>query len=182
MNATLFSERGWNIEQLLPSCDFSLIFVGSVAAHVYKVGSTDFEIEACVRATDREAAGKAMSNTLCEARELTPGRRFIIRTAGERIRGMKRSVPGTYPDPGESVWVSGVPVPPLPRLIECLLARARLRDLAYIVELIGVHNLDESFAEKIHPVARSAYLQCLDQKRDEDRYNPEIHDRPADQP
>jgi hypothetical protein len=44
------------------------------------------------------------------------------------------------------------------------------------------NNLDESFAEKLDPSVRTAYLQCYDDKVEGDRYNPEIDDPPPPEP
>lgn len=48
-------------------------------------------------------------------------------------------------------------------------------------ELIRARNLDESFGDQYNPLVRQAYLQCYDQKIEEDRYNPEIHDQYPDE-
>ncbi len=73
------------------------------------------------------------------------------------------------------------PVPEtLRRLAERLGAAGMQKDWADVIELMRVDHLDETFADKLHPVTRSAYLQCHDQKLEEDRYNPEIDDPPAE--
>jgi hypothetical protein len=38
------------------------------------------------------------------------------------------------------------------------------------VLLIRVHDLDESFMEKLHPSARGDFIECLEEKRREDEY------------
>jgi len=39
-----------------------------------------------------------------------------------------------------------------------------------VVELIGVHNLDESFGEQLHASVRGDYIECLEEKRREEAY------------
>ena len=39
-----------------------------------------------------------------------------------------------------------------------------------MVNLISVHNLDESFADRLHPTLRRDYIECLEEKRREDEF------------
>lgn len=45
----------------------------------------------------------------------------------------------------------------------------RLKEID-VVFLIRIHNLDESFNEKLHPSIRKDYFECLEEKRREDDY------------
>ena len=39
-----------------------------------------------------------------------------------------------------------------------------------MVELIRVHNLDDSFILKIHPAVHGDFVECLEEQRREDEY------------
>jgi hypothetical protein len=55
-------------------------------------------------------------------------------------------------------------------LVQLKLAARRYSDFGDVVFLIRVHNLDESFAEQLHPSVRRDYIECLEEKRREDEY------------
>ena len=55
-------------------------------------------------------------------------------------------------------------------LIQLKLAARRHQDFADVVNLIRVHNLDESYQEKLHPSLHRDYVECLEEKRREDEY------------
>ena len=50
------------------------------------------------------------------------------------------------------------------------MAARRWRDFADVVELIRVHNLDETYLEKIHPAVHRDFIECLEEKRREEEY------------
>jgi len=56
-------------------------------------------------------------------------------------------------------------------LIQLKLAARRHQDFGDVVKLIEVQNLDESFAQRLHPSVRRDYIECLDEKLREDEYN-----------
>jgi hypothetical protein len=58
----------------------------------------------------------------------------------------------------------------LATLIQLKLAARRYRDFGDVVELIRFNELDESFAEQLHPSVRGDYIECLEEKRREDEY------------
>jgi hypothetical protein len=87
-----------------------------------------------------------------------------------------------YPNSREALSADSLAIPLLPRTIEVCLATRRYRDWAYVVEAIRERDLDRNFAGALSPAARSAYGRCYDSKVEEDRYNPEIHDRNPDAP
>jgi hypothetical protein len=113
--------------------------------------------------------------------EAFPGhpRRFVDRATGVtfdflvtgRFPGSGQPGPIAYPDP-ESVsqTIDGTQVVNLQTLIELKLAAGRHKDFGDVVELIRVHNLDETFAPKIHPSKRADFIECLEEKRREDEY------------
>ena len=78
------------------------------------------------------------------------------------------------PDPdaaGVTVEIEGLAVLDLARLIEIKLAcglgspRRTHRDLADVVELIAVHDLDRSFARHLHKSLRPAFRKLVQQSR-----------------
>jgi hypothetical protein len=55
-------------------------------------------------------------------------------------------------------------------LIQLKLAARGHYDFGDVVSLIRIHQLDESFLEKIHPAVRPDFIECLEEKRREDEY------------
>jgi hypothetical protein len=79
--------------------------------------------------------------------------------------------PIAYPDPDDvSETIDKVRVLNLEALIQLKLAARRHKDFGDVVELIRFNNLDESFAERLHPSVRRDYIECLEEKRREDLY------------
>jgi hypothetical protein len=88
-----------------------------------------------------------------------------------RYPGSGQPGPIAFPDP-EAVrtTIEGWQVINLAVLIELKLAARRFQDFADVVSLIRAHQLDESFADRLHPSVRSDYIECLEEKRREDEY------------
>ena len=79
--------------------------------------------------------------------------------------------PIAFPDPvSVRTVMEGMQVIDLTVLIELKLAARRHQDFADVVSLIRAHQLDESFAERLHPSVRSDYIECLEEKRREEEY------------
>jgi hypothetical protein len=55
-------------------------------------------------------------------------------------------------------------------LIQLKLAARRHQDFADVVSLIGIHNLDESYLDRLHPSVRQDFIECLEEKRREEEY------------
>jgi cobalamin-dependent methionine synthase I len=53
--------------------------------------------------------------------------------------------------------------------VELKLAAGRLQDFADVVALIRARNLDEAFAERLHPAVRKDYREYVDEAREEQR-------------
>jgi hypothetical protein len=113
--------------------------------------------------------------------ERIPGRprRFTDRTNGVtldflvtgRFPGSGKPGPIAFPDPEDvRVVIDTYSVVNLPTLVQLKLAARRWRDFADVVELIRVHNLDESFRDKLHPSVHKDFIECLEEKRREDEY------------
>jgi hypothetical protein len=105
--------------------------------------------------------------------------RFVDRTSGVTLDvlitglfpGSGAPGPIAYPDPervGETI--DKIRVLNLAALVELKLAARRHRDFGDVVELIRFNDLDESFAERLHPSVRPDYVECLEEKRREDQY------------
>jgi hypothetical protein len=106
-------------------------------------------------------------------------RRFVDRTnevkvdflITGRFPGSGKPGPIAYPDPvAVGTRIEDASVIDLPTLIQLKLAARRYQDFADVVSLIGVHDLDESFAERLHRSVRGDYIECLEEKRREDEY------------
>jgi hypothetical protein len=79
--------------------------------------------------------------------------------------------PIAFPDPAAvSTTIEGWEVINLSVLVELKLAARRYQDFADVVSLIRAHQLEESFADRLHPSVRSDYIECLEEKRREDEY------------
>jgi hypothetical protein len=110
-----------------------------------------------------------------------PGRsrRFVDRQNGINIDilvtghfpGRGGPGPFPFPDPTEaSEEKKNVRVLTLPQLIQLKLAARRYYDFGDVVFLIRVHNLDESFLEKLHSSVHQDYIECLEEMRREKEY------------
>jgi hypothetical protein len=106
-------------------------------------------------------------------------RRFTERQSGVtidilvtgRYPGTGKPGPFAFPDPEEaSEEIEKVKVVTLPQLIQLKLAARRYYDFGDVAYLIRVHNLDESFLEKLHPSVHQDFIECLEEKRREDEY------------
>jgi hypothetical protein len=85
--------------------------------------------------------------------------------------GSGRPGPIAYPDPAAvGQTIEELQVLDLATLIQLKLAARRHQDFADVVSLIRVQQLDETFAERLHPSVRSDYIECLEEKRREDEY------------
>jgi hypothetical protein len=87
------------------------------------------------------------------------------------IPGFGKAGPLRFPEPAAvSEEIDRVRVVNLRTLIELKLAARRHQDFADVVNLIRIHDLDESFQDHLHTSVRRDYLECLDEKRRDDEY------------
>jgi hypothetical protein len=85
--------------------------------------------------------------------------------------GSGKPGPIAFPDPAAvSETIQDISVVNLPTLIQLKLAARRHSDFGDVVNLIRVHDLDESFREKLHPAVHRDFIECLEEKRREDEY------------
>lgn len=88
-----------------------------------------------------------------------------------RFPGSGKPGPVAYPDPEVVRETKGkVTVINLVSLLTLKLAARRHQDFADVVNLIHVHNLDESFLNQLHPSLHRDFIECLEEKRREDEY------------
>jgi hypothetical protein len=106
-------------------------------------------------------------------------RRFVDRQTGVtvavlvtgRFPGSGRPGPIAFPDPVDvTEEIKKIHFVGLPSLIQLKLAARRHADFADVVSLIRVHNLDESFKQRLHAAVRRDFVECLEEKRREDDY------------
>ena len=54
--------------------------------------------------------------------------------------------------------------------VELKLAAGRHKDFGDVVELIRIHNLNESFCNQLHPSLHDDFIECLEEMRRELEY------------
>lgn len=85
--------------------------------------------------------------------------------------GSGKPGPIAFPDPlAVSESIESIRVVNLRALIELKLAAGRHKDFGDVVELIGIHRLDERYAGNLHPSVRAGYIECLEEMRREQEY------------
>lgn len=84
--------------------------------------------------------------------------------------GSGKPGPIAFPHPATAIHIDDKPVLELSVLIQLKLAARRYKDFADVVELIRVHNLDESYLRHLHPSVHRDFIECLEEKRREDEY------------
>ncbi len=85
--------------------------------------------------------------------------------------GSGKPGPIAYPQPNAvRQEIEKVQVVNLKTLIELKLAARRHQDFADVVNMIRFNDLDESFADQLHPSVHRDYIECLEEKRREDEY------------
>ncbi len=113
--------------------------------------------------------------------EPVPGRnrRFLDRQNGVKVDllvtggfpGFRPDSPILFPDPAQvRQEIDKIFFIDLVTLIQLKLAARRYQDFADVVNLIGVHNLDESFLNRLHPALRPDFIECLEENRREKEY------------
>jgi hypothetical protein len=86
--------------------------------------------------------------------------------------GSGRPGPLPFPDPSDVRELKQkVQYINLVTLVQLKLAARRHQDFADVVNLIAIHNLDESFLDRLHPSVHKDFIECLEEKRREDEYN-----------
>ena len=88
-----------------------------------------------------------------------------------KAAGSGKPGPISFPDPSDVRELrQKVHYINLTTLIQLKLAARRHQDLADVVSLISIHNLNESFLERLHSSVRQGFIECLEEKRREEEY------------
>lgn len=100
--------------------------------------------------------------------------------------GTGKPGPISYPDPAEvGETIENIRVVNLVTLIQLKLAARRHYNFGDVVNLIRVHNLDESVLARLHPSVHQDFIECLEEKRRDDEYEDRLdqmlNDRPGGQ-
>jgi hypothetical protein len=162
----------------LEKADIPYAVVGGMAVNAHRHHRTTDDLDILLTS---EGFAAFRQQFLGQSFDTIPGRprRFVDRgnavTLDVLVTGMfpgsGKPGPITYPDPTTvRERIENIEVVNLPTLIELKLAARRYQDFADVVSLIRVHQLDESFADRLHPTVRSDYIECLEEKRREEEY------------
>lgn len=154
------------------------VVIGAFALGAHGFARATNDVDVCVRAADLKRFREQLAGGVYEPVEGRTRRfrdpatdatiDFLI--SGELAGRTNRNSAVRFPDPSEAIDIGGLRTVSLPRLIELKLVTWRFKDWGDVVELIRANKLDEAFAEKLDPLVRMAYLECYDQKREEDRH------------
>jgi hypothetical protein len=162
----------------LEKAGISYAVVGAMAVNLHGARRTTDDVDVLLTAKGLERFRQELLPKFYRQAEGRP-RRFVERKSGVRVDclvtghfpGFGKSAPFAFPDPAQaSEEIEKVHVVTLPQLIQLKLAAGRYYDFGDVVFLIRVHNLDESFLEKLHPSVHRDFIECLEEKRREDEY------------
>lgn len=153
--------------------------VGGMAVYAHGYKRTTQDVDLLLTAED---FAKFRSLFVPKAYEPLPKRRrrfmdrknhiFVDILVTEHHPGWGEPTPITFPNPIDvREKIHSIYYINLEALLVLKLAARRFRDLADVVNLIDPHNLDETFAKRLHPVLRADYLGCVEEKRREDQFN-----------
>lgn len=169
------------LRQALKDADIPFIVIGAMAVNAHGFLRATRDIDICMRPEDLQRFRQVLVGQTFHP---VPGylRRFVdgqtrtmvdILVSGELAGRRDRNHDIRFPDPAEAQIHSAVPTVSLVRLIELKLVTWRYQDWGDVVNLIRHFDLDEAFAENLHPTVRLAYRQCYDQRVEEDKYGSE---------
>lgn len=166
------------LARLLQKAGIPYAIVGGMAVNLHGAERTTKDVDVLL---DDEGLARFEHEFVGESFGRVRGRprRFVDRKNGitvdvlrtGRFPGSGKPGPIAFPDPTTvAVTIDNTQVVDLNQLIQLKLAARRYYDFGDVVFLIRVHNLDESFTQKLHPSVRRDYIECLDEKRREDDY------------
>lgn len=162
----------------LEKAGISYALVGGMAVNAHRAERTTKDVDVLMT---QEGLDRFRHEFVGRTYEQVEGRqrRFRERQSGVTVdvlvaghypgRGPKGPFPFPHPD-AASEEIEQARVVTLPQLIQLKLAARRYSDFGDVVLLIQVHNLDESFLDKLHPSVRQDFIECLEEKRREDDY------------
>lgn len=162
----------------LEKAGISYAILGGMALNAHRYPRTTTDVDFLLTAEGLEAFRRQFVG---KHYDLVPGRprRFTDRAnhvsidilVTGRFPGSGKPGPFAFPDPEQvSEVIDKHRVVNLSTLIQLKLAARRYRDFGDVVELIRVHDLDESYLDKLHPSIRQDFIECLEEKRREDEY------------
>jgi len=166
------------IVEKLEKANISYAVVGAMAVNAHRHERTTKDVDILLT---REGFERFRKLYVPKAYDRMPGRprQFLDRRHQRTIDflitgnfpGTGEPGPITFPDPAQvSETIENVRVVNLETLIQLKLAARRHYDFGDVVNLIRVHNLDESFLPKLHPSVRQDFVECLAEKRRDDEY------------
>jgi hypothetical protein len=166
------------VAERLEQAGISYVIVGGMAVNAHGHRRTTGDVDFLVTVEGFNSFLKLLGSGDFDR---VPGRarRFLDRATAVtfdilitgRFPGSGRPGPIAFPDPAAvKQQIGGLPYVDLVTLIQLKLAARRHQDFADVVNLIAAHNLDETFADKLHPSLRGDYIECLEEKRREDEY------------
>jgi hypothetical protein len=166
------------LAQRLEKAGITYAVVGGMAVNAHGAERTTKDVDVLLTT---ESFGRFREAFVGDLYEPVPkrSRRFKEKKSGVTVDflltgkypGNGQPGPITFPDPEQVAQkIEKIAVVSLPQLIQLKLAARRYYDFGDVVFLMRVHNLDESFAEKLHASIRQEYVECLEEKRREDEY------------
>jgi hypothetical protein len=166
------------LAQRLEKADIPYAIMGAMAVNAHGARRTTDDVDVLLTPEGLERFRKQFVGKTYDQVE-GRSRRFVERRSKVGVDvlvtglypGRRKPGPFAFPDPEEaSEEIEEVKVVTLPQLIQLKLAARRHYDFGDVEFLIRVHNLDESFLEKLHPSVRQDFIECLEEKRREDEY------------
>jgi len=166
---------------LLQKAHIEYVVIGALALAAHRFRRMTEDIDLCVRPEGlarfrEEFVGKFYQAVEGRSRRFLDPRTnvtFDFLVSGQLAGHTGKNKVITFPDPSEAVEIEGLRTLPLEKLIALKLVTWRYKDWGDVVELIRRNNLAEDFAARLPETVRSAYLQCWDQKVEEDQYERE---------
>jgi hypothetical protein len=164
--------------KLLEKAGIQYAIVGGMALNAHRYRRTTGDVDFLLTAEGFDEFRRRFVGTKYDP---IPGRkrRFTDRANGVTIDilvtglfpGTGKPGPIAFPDPAAvREVIDNYSFVDLRTLIQLKLAARRHRDFGDVVELIRIHNLDESFLENLQEAVRQDFIECLEEKRREDEY------------
>lgn len=177
-NETLW-QAAVNAHALLAEKNLPHAILGGVAVCLHGYQRNTIVVDLLIRSNEAETVRKVLESA---GWKWDTHQKQLIADSGAILQfllsGDKAGVGSDVrlPDPGEAEVVTeleGLPVLTLARLIETKIAcgqgnaRRMHKDFADVVELIAMHDLNSSFARKLHKSVQPSFKQLLNNARGE---------------